>query len=148
MSAEVTELDFDVLREPWNVYQLEEGPILRIKYVLTRVVRRWEAGGRVGYAFKGQNVVVFSHIPPELKGEPTHAIYSPMELQASIVNDDIRYSTIAEEWNEYITEDGASIRVKLTVVKVSRTNKTDKDGDPVYLVQTSLLPQIQPPRKK
>lgn len=148
MSAGVTDLDFDVMREPWNVYQLEEGPILRIKYVMTRVLRKKEAGGRVGYAFKGQNVVSFSHIPDELKGTPTQAIYSPMELQTSIVNDDVRYSTLIEEWNEYYTEDGASIRVKLTVVKVSRTNKTDKEGDPVYLVKTSLLPQIQPPRKK
>nr|MDO8079284.1 hypothetical protein [Candidatus Freyarchaeota archaeon] len=148
MSAEVTEMDFDVLREPWNVYQLGEGPILRTKYVLTRVVRRKEAGGQFGYAFKGQNVVSFSHIPHNLRGEPSQAMYSPMELQASLVNEDVRYSTLSEEWNEYVTEDGTNIRVKLTVVKISRTNKTDKDGEPIYLVQTSLLPQIQPPRKK
>ncbi|MEM2957490.1 MAG: hypothetical protein QW261_04355 [Candidatus Jordarchaeaceae archaeon] len=145
--SEVIEMDFDVLSEPWNVYQLEEGPILKIKYVLTRVLKRRENGGRFGYAIKGQNVVVFSHIPPELKGEPTHAFYSPMELQASIVKDGVRYATLAEEWNEYLAEDGTSIRVKLTVVKVSRTNKKDMDGDPVYLVQTSLLPQIQPPKR-
>lgn len=52
-----------------------------------------------------------------------------------------------EEWNEYIAEDGASIRVKLVVVKVSRTDKTDRDGEPIYLVQTSVLPQILPPKK-
>lgn len=45
MGVELTELDFDVLKEPWNVYQLEEGPILRTKYVLTRVVRKREEGG-------------------------------------------------------------------------------------------------------
>ncbi len=145
--SEVKEMDFEVLREPWNVYQLEEGPILKIKYVLTRVIKRREDGGRFGYAFKGQNVVAFSHIPPELRGEPTRAIYSPMELQASIVNEDVRYTTIAEEWNEYLAEDGTKIRVKLTVVKVSRTNKRDVDGEPIYLVQTSLLPQIQPRKK-
>jgi hypothetical protein len=70
-----------------------------------------------------------------------------MELQASIVNEDVRYTTIAEEWNEYLAEDGTKIRVKLTVVKVSRTNKRDVDGEPIYLVQTSLLPQIQPRKK-
>jgi len=145
--SEVKEMDFEVLREPWNVYQLEEGPILKIKYVLTRVIKRREDEGRFGYAFKGQNVVAFSHIPPELRGEPTRAIYSPMELQASIVNEDVRYTTIAEEWNEYLAEDGTKIRVKLTVVKVSRTNKRDVDGEPIYLVQTSLLPQIQPRKK-
>ncbi len=146
--SEVIEMDFDVLSEPWNVYQLEEGPILKIKYVLTRVLKRREDGGRYSYAFKGQNVLAFSHVPPKLKGEPSREFYSPMELQASIVNESVRYTTIAEEWNEYLAEDGTSIRVKLTVVKVSRTNKKDMDGDPIYLVQTSLLPQVQPPRKK
>ncbi|MBW1936877.1 MAG: hypothetical protein ACTSP1_19470, partial [Candidatus Freyarchaeota archaeon] len=78
---------------------------------------------------------------------PSPRIYSPEELQASIIDDDVRYSTIVEEWNEYIAEDGASIRVKLVVVKVSRTDKTDRDGEPIYLVQTSVLPQILPPKK-
>lgn len=147
MGVELTELDFDVLKEPWNVYQLEEGPILRTKYVLTRVVRKREEGGRFGYAFKGRNIVSLSHFPPELRGPPSPRIYSPEELQASIIDDDVRYSTIVEEWNEYIAEDGASIRVKLVVVKVSRTDKTDRDGEPIYLVQTSVLPQILPPKK-
>ncbi|MEX2706957.1 MAG: hypothetical protein Q6352_017130 [Candidatus Freyrarchaeum guaymaensis] len=101
----------------------------------------------LGYAFKGQNIVSLSHFPPELKGPPSTRIYSPEELQASIVNDDVRYSTLAEEWNEYVTEDGASIRIKLIVVRVSRTDKTDREGKPIYLVQTSVLPQIIPPKK-
>jgi hypothetical protein len=147
MGLELTDLDFDVLREPWNVYQLEEGPILRVKYVLTRFVRQKEAGGRVGYAFKGQNVVSVSHFPKELRGPPSPGMYSPEELQASIVKESVRYSTLVEEWNEYAVEDGANMRVKLTVVQVSKTNKTDNDGDPIYLVKTSLIPQITPPKK-
>lgn len=53
MSVEAADLDFDVLREPWNVYQLEEGPILRVKYVLTRVVRQKDAGGAHWLRFQG-----------------------------------------------------------------------------------------------
>ncbi|MEM3526431.1 MAG: hypothetical protein QXV37_03365 [Candidatus Jordarchaeaceae archaeon] len=149
MSLEATDLDFDVLREPWNLYQLEDGTILRVKYVLTRVVRQRDNMDRIGYAFKGQNVVSLSHFPKELKGPPSPSprMYTPEELQSAIVNDNVRYSTLEEEWNEYVTEDGANIRVKITVVKVSRTNKTDNEGEPIYLVATSLLPQVIPPKK-
>lgn len=148
MGLEATDLDFDVLREPWNLYQLEDGTILRVKYVLTRVVRQRDTVGRIGYAFKGQNVVSLSNFPKELKGPPSPRMYTPEELQASIVNDNVRYSTLEEEWNEYIAEDGANIRVKITVIKVSKTNKTDNEGEPIYLVATSLLPQIIPPKKQ
>jgi hypothetical protein len=116
--------------------------------VLTRVVRQKDAGGRMGYAFKGQNVVSISHFPKEFKGSPSSRIYTPEELQASIVNENVRYSTLVEEWNEYAAEDGANIRVKITVVKVSKTNKTDNEGEPIYIVKTSLLPQITPPKKQ
>ncbi|WXG39480.1 MAG: hypothetical protein WED07_01375 [Candidatus Freyarchaeum deiterrae] len=147
MSFAANDLDFDVLREPWNIYQLEEGPILRVKYVLTRFVRQKDAGGLVGYAFKGQNVVSLSHFPEELRGSPSPRVYSSEELQASIVNESVRYSTLVEEWNEYVAEDGANIRLKITITQVCKTNKTDSDGEPIYLVKTSLLPQITPPKK-
>ncbi len=31
MSEKVTELDFDVVREPWNKYELFDGPIIWTK---------------------------------------------------------------------------------------------------------------------
>ncbi len=147
MSIPSSDIEFDVLREPWNVYQLEDGPILRVKYVLARVVKQKVAGATAGYAFKGQNVVSLSHFPEELRGSPSTRMYTPEELQASVVNENVRYSTLVEEWNEYATEDGATIRVKITVIQVSKTNKIDKEGDPMYLVKTSLFPQITPPKK-
>jgi len=147
VARQLIDLDFDVVREPWNKYELEGGPLLRAKYVLMGVKKRIEPDGRISYGIKGQNVISVSHVPDELKGPPSKKRYSPEELEASIVKEDIRYSTLREEWNEYVAEDGARIRIKFTVVKVSMTNKTDSEGDPIYLIRSSSLPQIQPPKR-
>jgi hypothetical protein len=63
------------------------------------------------------------------------------------VEKDIRYDTLSEEWNEYIAEDGTKIRFKSTLARVHRTNKYDKHGDPIYLIELSGFGQITPPPK-
>jgi len=48
--SERVELRFDVLREPWNEYELPNGSILRVKHILLRVFRvQKPEGGIVGY---------------------------------------------------------------------------------------------------
>ena len=147
MSRPIVELDFDVVREPWNRYELEEGPILKAKVILKNVSRKTEADGKVGYGIDIQHVTAISHVPIELQGPPTERGYSPEELQASIVKDDVRYSTLREEWNEYVAEDGCKIRIKNTVVSVAKTDKCDKKGNPIYLIKNGVLPEIRPPKK-
>jgi len=56
------------------------------------------------------------------------------------------YNTLGEEWNEYILEDGTKIRIKTTVTKISRTDKYEKIGDPIYLVETNVMMQVTKPK--
>ena len=46
------------------------------------------------------------------------------------------YNTITESWNEYLVEDGSTIRLKVVVRDIIRTDKFNADGTPVYLVQS------------
>ena len=41
----------------------------------------------------------------------------------------MRYSTLAEEWNEYIVDDGTKIRIKTTVTNVKKSDKFAQNGD-------------------
>jgi hypothetical protein len=148
MGERVTDIDFDILREPWNKYELGDGSIVKTRCILTKIHKRVKIGETTaGYGLDSQNVIVIYNVPPNLKGEPSKHAYGPKELETSIVQDDIRYTTISEEWNEYVAEDGTRIRLKSTVTKVSRTSKYDKNGNPRYLVQTSVLPQVKPLKK-
>lgn len=141
------EVDFEILREPWNKYSLRDDAYIKSRFVLLKMKKKQprEEGQPLQYGFEGQNIVVAYNVPEELKGPPTSRKYSPQELSQS-PQQDIRYDTLSEEWNEYILEDGTAVRIKDTVVSVARTDKTDRNGDPIYIVQHSQLLGVKPRR--
>lgn len=53
---------------------------------------------------------------------------------------DLDFRTLHEEWNEYETEDGSQIRVKLVVTEIIRTDQYDLQTDqPVYVVRSGNI---------
>lgn len=147
MSSIPTELDYDVVREPWNRYELDGGPILKIKYVLMGVSKQPQEGAPDNYNAKGQNIVFITHVPIPMRGRLADRKYSPQEIQAAITNDDVRFSTLSEEWNEYRAEDGAKIRIKISVVSVALTSLFNQDGNPIYHIGSSVMVNVRPPRR-
>jgi hypothetical protein len=144
-------IDFDVVREPWNKYEISDESVLKPKYVLTKIFK--EKGGEkrgetgVGYNIKGQNIVEIIYVPKELRGKPSKKAYSPEELKASVVAEDLSYRTLSEEWNEYALEDGSKLRIKLTVTTVSRSSLINNEGDPIYHIGNNVLLNAKPPKK-
>jgi hypothetical protein len=52
---------------------------------------------------------------------------------------------LGEQWNEYRTEDGSLIRLKLTVVKITRIDgETDPIGRPSYFGEHQVLMTVTP----
>lgn len=61
---------------------------------------------------------------------------------------DMDFKTIKEEWNEYQTNDGTIIRMKVVVTNIVKlTEKYDKEGNPIYLVKSSNVLSISAPEK-
>ncbi len=53
---------------------------------------------------------------------------------------DLDFRTLREEWNEYETEDGSRIRVKLVVSEIIRTDRYDTQIDqPIYVVRSGNI---------
>jgi hypothetical protein len=53
---------------------------------------------------------------------------------------DLDFRTLREEWNEYETEDGTRVRVKLVVSGIIRTDRYDHQADqPIYVVQSGNI---------
>ena len=103
-------LDFNVVREPWNKYELADGSVLKLKVVLTKVRKR-VVDQKPVYEFEAQTIIVVL-LPDDLKRPPHTKSYSPDELRATIVKDDIRYPTVSEEWNEYVVGEEARVGLK------------------------------------
>lgn len=69
-TSEGDEVDFDVINEDWNVYQLKDGSTLKVKLVLAGVIRvrnQYDPIGNPVYMINSTNVVRVTDVPPDLK---------------------------------------------------------------------------------
>ncbi len=67
--AEADEVDFQTRREEWNEYQLMDGSILKMKAVVTGIVRvrdEFDMEGNPAYMIRSQNITIVNS-PDELK---------------------------------------------------------------------------------
>jgi len=138
------EVEFEVLREPWNKYSIDDGSYIKTKFVALKFKKRepTTADEKVGYGFEGQNIMVVYHVPEELKGKPSTEKYSPEQLSEGAT--DMKFSIVYEEWNEYVLKDGTVVRIKSTAVEIARSTKFDRNGDPIYVVNTSQILGLKP----
>jgi hypothetical protein len=144
LSIQEKPLDFDVDREPWNKYEVSDHTTIKTKYVITKVTKV-SSGGQTNYRIDGQTLTTVLNMSGE-KGPADNKIYNPEELKSEIKFPNMRYTTIAEEWNEYRVDDGAVIRLKATVSAVAKTNRFDLNGDPIYLIDNNVMLQVRPPQ--
>lgn len=70
--TDVTEVGYRASGEHWNEYLLDDKTVLRVKTVVTEVVRvdgMYDEGGDPAYLIKSQNVISVS-APEELRRNP------------------------------------------------------------------------------
>jgi hypothetical protein len=131
MLKDFENLDFEVLKEDWNEYEIENGDKLKVKFVMVKIVRKKIPGG-YNFGFNSNNVIgIFS---PKIRdpGKP----YSPDEIFKSIVNSDMKWKPIKEAWNKYlIKKDKSIVEVKIVITEIDKTDKIDEYGDPHYLIR-------------
>lgn len=145
-----TSLDFDVLKEPWNIYHVSDGSRLRIRIVL-REVRRVVNGNVPGY-FPATQVMVAVICAPELKGTPSAPSQGNEEIQESVERADIAFETFAFDNNDYLLSDGTRIKIYFNLEEVSRTSLCDANRDRIctikYITPTKIkpAPQYSPPK--
>jgi hypothetical protein len=63
----------------------------------------------------------------------------------TIEAEDMEFQTTREDWSEYQVEDGYSVRIKLVVSSILKTNERDPQGNPVYVVQSTNIVKVLPP---
>lgn len=147
-------VDFEVEKEIWNKYKLEDGAILKTKFVLINILAQKGIGEvikklhmekstlELNFSLQSSNVLGVE-VPTALLGDPSKVKYSPMELAESIIDDDLDIEAISESQNRYRLNfekvgEVAYLRIKSSPIKVSRTSKFDEYGVPQYIVNFSV----------
>ncbi len=130
----VKPIDFEIIKEPWNKYQLADNSILKTRAVLKKVERVTD-GDKISFNMDAQTLTVI-YAESELMGTPNPRPISKKEMMQSIDKPDMRYDTLSQEFNEYLLDDGTKIKIFTNVTSVSRTSLKNSKGEPVYQVQT------------
>jgi hypothetical protein len=137
---ELDVLDFDVIEEHWNEYELEDNTKLRGRVFLTRVARPLHGSISGKYALSFSTHFTSTALP-NLRGSPGSPI-TPEE--ANVKDDDIssgikmpvRILNQSEPWNIYrVDKTTEMFQVKLVVSAVYRLkDRYDQFGEPAYII--------------
>jgi hypothetical protein len=132
-------VEYDTVKEDWNIYDLEDGVIIKQKNMLTLIIDGGEVtekGLKRGFA-TSNILVVFA--PREIRGPPDR-IYTVPELEKHITQHKIKFSLMHDAGiNEYRTGKH-KINLQTIVKSIDKTSKFDAKGMPQYIVrfQTQL----------
>lgn len=135
-------LQFETIDEPWNTYKLEDGSILRIRIILSGLLRE------DGDVFSIQTTNVFNVVPNvEYVGVSSPPLKSNEKLEDYIEADDLKILEKTDKWNEYnIPSENITLSVRGELVSASRTSRHDDRGIPIYTANVQLL--VKPKKKK
>jgi len=72
VEVDAEEVDFESTAEPWATYKLADGTTLKVKVVVTKVVRfrDYDQHGDPVYQVFSNTVIRVTGVPPNLKGRP------------------------------------------------------------------------------
>jgi hypothetical protein len=85
--------------------------------------------------------------PPELRGKPDSRSYTAAELKLSIIDEDMDFETEREVWNLYELENGITLKMRLSVVSINKTDKFEKAGMPLYTVNSNIDVKFELPEQ-
>lgn len=152
------EVSFEIEKEMWNVYELDDRSTIRMRCILVKLLRSLappemssaptmpQGGKAIGFQSVFQNIVTVVRSPPELMGKPTPPASSE-ELE-KLDKIEVGYTPYLEDWNIYRLPDGNKLKIKLVVSAVYRVPKQyDSFGYPIYYINsTNAIVPIPKPK--
>jgi len=124
-------IEHTTISEDWSIYRLKDGTVLKTKMVVIKFIKMGPT------AFQVNGVSVVGTVPAnELLGPPGTRFYSPELLAESVVDPDIEFETIKEDWNSYRLKDDGIVQIKHMLMNIGRTKLFDERGEPIYQVNT------------
>lgn len=135
-------IEFEIIKEPWNKYQLQDNSVLKTRTIL-KSVRRITGKNEMQYLVDAQ-VLTVVHADPGLRGDANPNQISNDEISKNVEIEDMRYDSLAQESNEYLLDDGTKIKMHTNITSISRSSLKDGHGDPIYSVLSGNQVWIKP----
>lgn len=129
-SEELEYVDFEVAKEDWTVFKLEDETLLKSRFTVGAILKK---KGTVGEYNVNQNLFTVAIVPKNLWGPPATQKYSREDMFRSIEKEDVKFQCVTPDmWNVYRLSDGFTVSIKLELVMVSRTTLFTERGERIY----------------
>lgn len=155
--SDIDNIEFKIVKESWNQYDLKGDIVLRARAFITRIaenknvplppnLKPGETTTQFNFSIK-KDFQIFA--PDILKDEPTKLL-PPIDQIPDDKKEEIEVLTYSEPWNIYeIVKNGSIVKMKLVVNKVWRIKDTfDNLGEPYCVVNNSPLFSYEPTKDK
>ena len=133
-------LDFEVDKEEWSAYSLQDGTKIKIRAMLESV----EAEGRQS---KMQiELKVVCPCDESVRGESTQEQYTQEQLRQSVEIEHCQHTTPRYEPSVYVLDNNTRVAIHHNVINIARTHLYDQKGDRTYSVSANASMTAQVPQ--
>lgn len=141
------ELEYRIVREHWNIYDVDDGVTLRARTFLIKLLKSEGADGKPIYN-STTGVVVDVRAPAKRKKTPApERPVTPEEIESAKKTEVEPGQSPDEPWNEYQFDDGNktyNLKIRLVVSGIQRVEgQFDMFGNPIYQVSHTTV--VAPP---
>ena len=138
-------LDFEIIKEPWNVYNLRDGSKLKIR-VMLESAWHFNKDGKKNYSVNIKMATIML-CDVSLQGSKNQTKWTKEQFAQNIEVENCQYDTLSYEANEYILDDTTRILIHTNLSGLSRTKLYNAVGDKIYIVNAQASIQLTPPKQ-
>jgi len=121
-------VDYDVVREDYSMYELENGQIFKIKQVLTEIFNIPNEKNEMQAKINAKTISFL--VTPEPIDTSDCELAEPKDVQESDETKELKFKIIKEPTSVYETKKSIIILIN-HVYKTFATTKKDKDNNPI-----------------
>ena len=139
-------IDFEVIKEAWNKYELQDGTKLKVRTILQEVWVEKTNGGLIHRTSISQ--IQTWLCDPKVQGKPDTTVYTKEQIQKHIEVQKCPYTTLQYEPSEYLLDDGTQLMIHSNLLGIARTSLYHNTGDRIYLPDSNIHVNVQTPPNK
>jgi hypothetical protein len=122
-----------------SYYKLKDGTIISALVVPNYMIK--DPNGVGGNTAN----VILAFVPPELRKPESFVPFMPTEIQKNIIDDDLEFETLLENFSVYKLSDGATLSIKSIVSQIGKTKLFTQAGEPIYNVNVAPAVKVKKP---
>ena len=123
-----------------SYYKLNDGTIIEahihVNYLLPDPLNPQ------GFAVNSTNLVT-AFVPKEKRKPTAFEPYSPAELQSGVIEEDVDYEVLRENFSVYDLSNGLVMSIKTVMGQIRKTKYYSRDGEPIYMVNINPILKIK-----